>query len=142
MASYQTKIPGLKKNRCTVYTPALAEKLYNLGVNGESKAEIARLLGTSAAQAIRWRNDHEEFRVAYDFALTNSAAFHSKQMRENALMPGYVPHVPKFFLTHEHKWNDRPEADINPGMSEEDKAALERVGDIVDSIRKKSEREF
>lgn len=142
MPSYATKIPGISKHRCTVYNETLAQKLYELGINGESKSEIAKLLKTSNQQMIRWARDHEEFRVALDFALTNSSAFHAKQMRENALVPGYTPHVPRFFLTHEHKWNDRPEAAEAEKMSEEDKSALERVGVLVESLRKKNEQEF
>lgn len=54
--------------RPSLYDPAYCQKVIELGKQGKSIAQMASVLNVSYTSLQRWREEHEEFRVALEDA--------------------------------------------------------------------------
>jgi len=117
---------------------ALANKLPQYYLKGESDSEVCAAMGISKQTFANYRRMYPVLQEAYELAKTNAEAFWSRKGKEGTFGEAEVnANMYKFQMTNRFQWGDKVQTEvtgkdggaINVNLTEQDVAAFDKKFD-------------
>lgn len=98
--------PIRKLGRPTIYKTEYCQKLLDVFAEGGDPPEFCSLIGICERTFYYWKENHEEFASAFDYAETLAKNFYLKQLRNQGLSLEKYPNSNQLFTYVRQRWPD------------------------------------